>query len=66
MTACRSVVDCLAANPPYSVRASVQPTRYLWVVSSSKPPHAHNADDSLSQCGGLPSGESTLQLYGFH
>jgi len=35
---------------------------FVRVVSRSKPPHMHNADDSLSLCGGLPSGESTLQL----
>jgi len=31
-------------------------------VSRSKPPISHNIDYSLSQCGGLPEGESTLQL----
>ena len=31
-------------------------------VSRSKPPHTHNVDYRLSSCGGLPHGESTLQL----
>jgi len=34
-----------------------------WHQFRSKPPHTYNADDSLPQCGGLPSGESTLELF---